>query len=701
MADSSSHGCGFHIEDVSATSSCFVNDIVSQSCGLTISDIDANRLILEDGGEDNAIDVDSNGNDEETVENKPFLGQIFDRCEDAYQHYNAYGLAKGFGVRKSSTTKSKITGDVISRLYVCENEGKKDPNDKRSAGKEVKERRILIVGCEARMVIKLRDKKWLVTTFQDKHCHELTSPLRRSLHRSHNQLHKTETVKNLINSFHGIGMMPAGIVKSVNVVSDRDLGVLSTNQVQSHLKVKRKSNMGQDAVNVANHFQRRRAEDPDFFFSMELDIDGTMRSMFWADARARDSYITFSDVIVFDVTYKTNRYLMPFAPFTGVNHHRQSIRFGCALLADETEETFTWLFEQWLTCMYGKASGAIITDMDGAMRNAIKTVFPNTRHRFCSWHIGRHLVENVATMREAESEFLKDYNHWFYSNEINECEIEWAKLVEKHKIDEKHWLSKMRELRIHWVPAYWRGTFTAGMTSSQRSESMNAYFDGFVNQKTSLHDFLEQYEKALADRRRKETEEDFKSKNSKATMITLSPLEKEAGKYYTRAIFGLFQAELKRSYDYWCKKLSNDGNVTTYNVVRMDGDFETKKGHIVLYSDAECVNATCDCVMFETSGILCRHILKIFEKKCLIVIPEGYIVRRWTVDARYQVLGKVPTREEGRESGVTPLRRWCLKAKQRRLDEESYNDETLFNKMEEMCDALLAEVDQKKKEKQS
>ncbi|XP_077225015.1 protein FAR1-RELATED SEQUENCE 5-like [Tasmannia lanceolata] len=192
------------------------------------------------------------------------------------------------------------------------------------------------------------------------------------------------------------------------------------------------------------------------------------------------------------------------------------------------------------------------------------------------------------------------------------------------------------------------------MTSSQRSESINAYFDGFVNQKTSLHDFLEQYEKALVDHHRKETEEDFKSKNSKATMIILSPLENEAGKYYTRAIFGLFQAELKRSYDYWCKKLRKDGNVTTYNVVRMDGDFETKKGHSVLYSDAESVNATCDCVMFETSGILCRPILKIFEKKFLTVIPESYIFRRWTV----------PTRKQGRAKGVTPLRRWCLKAKQ-------------------------------------
>ncbi|KAK8924010.1 Protein FAR1-RELATED SEQUENCE 5 [Platanthera zijinensis] len=100
---------------------------------------------------------------------------------------------------------------------------------------------------------------------------------------------------------------------------------------------------------------------------------------------------------------------MPFAPFTGVNHHKQSSLFGCALLADETEETFKWLFEQWLSCMLGKSPGAIITDMDGAMYNAIKKVFPTTRHRFFSWHIQKNLLEHIHSIRDANSEFLVDY----------------------------------------------------------------------------------------------------------------------------------------------------------------------------------------------------------------------------------------------------------------------------------------------------
>ena len=66
------------------------------------------------------------------------------------------------------------------------------------------------------------------------------------------------------------------------------------------------------------------------------------------------AYQYFGDVVTFDTTYKRNKYDMPFAPFTGLNHHCQSILFGCALLQDETEQTFVWLFETWLQAMWGK-----------------------------------------------------------------------------------------------------------------------------------------------------------------------------------------------------------------------------------------------------------------------------------------------------------------------------------------------------------
>jgi hypothetical protein len=72
--------------------------------------------------------------------------------------------------------------------------------------------------------------------------------------------------------------------------------------------------------------------------------------------------------------------MMPFAPFTGVNHHKQSVLFVCALLANETESTFIWIFTTWLEAVSGQQPGLIITDYDSTMTRAIERVFPQSTH---------------------------------------------------------------------------------------------------------------------------------------------------------------------------------------------------------------------------------------------------------------------------------------------------------------------------------
>ncbi|XP_077245946.1 protein FAR1-RELATED SEQUENCE 5-like [Tasmannia lanceolata] len=436
----------------------------------------------------------------------PFVGLKFENEVAAYQYYNLYALVTGFGIRKAKTaTSKKDTKAVIWRRFVCDKEGFRSSNDKRRAGKEVKVRLHKREGCEAKLEISLKNGKWVVTAFQPTHCHALTSLDRIRLHRSHNGFHKSNAYAQI-----------------------------TTNQVVFRLRIRRQNNMGREAVIVAEHFQKKRSEDPNFFFSMELD--------------------------------ETNRYQMPFAPFTGVNHHRHSALFGCALLADEKEETFTWLFEQWLRCMFGKAPGCIITDMDGAMRNAIQSVFPSTRHRFCYWHIKKHLVEHIPAFRDPTSDFEKDYSHWFYRKTISDSEMEWKKMVEKYNIGEKDWIAKMWESRSHWVPVYFRGTFTAGMVSSLHSESINAFFDGFVNQNTTLQEFVQQYDRALVARRKSESQEDFNTKSTKSVLKGKNRLEAQAGDFYTRALFTIFQTEFTKSIDLWEDETCKNGNVTEYIV---------------------------------------------------------------------------------------------------------------------------------------
>jgi hypothetical protein len=100
-----------------------------------------------------------------------------------------------------------------------------------------------------------------------------------------------------------------------------------------------------------------------------------------------DAYQYFGDDVTFDTTYLTNCYRMPVVHFTRVNHHHQSVMFGCALLVNKMAESYIWLLKTWLAAMLGCAPSTIITDNDKVMGKAILEVRPNTTYRLYLWHI--------------------------------------------------------------------------------------------------------------------------------------------------------------------------------------------------------------------------------------------------------------------------------------------------------------------------
>ncbi|XP_020262591.1 protein FAR1-RELATED SEQUENCE 5-like [Asparagus officinalis] len=469
---------------------------------------------------------------------------------DAYNYYNAYAKKIGFGIRKDTFEKSKkASREILSRTFVCDKAGEKRASTENASGLTINRRPETKVGCGAKMKIMLTSSKvWKVTKFISEHVHPLTSPNKVMHHHSHKQRHRSKHCISLIELLHEEGMKPSNIKKVLNVgYQGQDVEQVTTQQMIDHIRKARQSNIGCEYLNIIRHFQDRKESDPDFYFAMEVDHFGTLRSVFRADGRARASYLRLGDVVVFDTAYKTNQLSMPFAPFIGVNHHRQSTLFGCALLADEREETFEWLFSQWLKCMHGVAPKAIITDQDAQIKKAIKNILPNTQHHFCSWHIRKHIVEQKVKLKSQYGDEMPTYfNNWYSSRSISKYEDCWEVIKVKFNINEGEdsWLTRMCNLREHWVDAYLKDYFWAGMTTSQRSESINAFFDGFVNANTRLVEFVGQYDKAVASRRASESHEDFMTLNTVPAMSFSNPIEAQVGNIYARAILKMFQKEL-------------------------------------------------------------------------------------------------------------------------------------------------------------
>ncbi|XP_077241931.1 protein FAR1-RELATED SEQUENCE 5-like [Tasmannia lanceolata] len=643
---------------------------------------------------------------------EPYLGMRFNSHEEACQFYNEYARRKGFGTRKGNSERSRIDNSVISKKFLCCKEGvrSKKYSEREDRVREHDETR---VGCKAHLMVKRRregEKEfWVVDRFEENHNHELLSPGKTSTLRSHRSSNKvsatvidsmqvvpvpkSQICRDIAHGFDGVQNVPFNqrAIDSMQVVPApksqiyHDIahgfdGVknVPSNQRDMHNNIgaSRSSALGaQDAQAVVRYCNDMQSKNCNLFHSIDVDSKGCISHFFWVDALSIMAYKKFGDIVSFDTTYRTNVDDMPFAIFTGVNHHRQTILFGAALLCDETETSLSWLFRTWLRAMSGKPPNVILTDQDDAMAKAIACVLPTSVHHLCRWHALKNFPEKLGHVCKEhvnfEGEFEKCYRD---SKMIDEFETHWLALINKYDLQQNEWLKSLYEIRHKWIPAYTQRLFTGGMSTAQRSESMTAFFGSYLRRRMTLQEFVRSFDEALEHRYHQESEADSKNLISKPMVKMSSPMLHQVAPLYTRANYLLFEKEIEKLFEYIMEEVEVDGLEKLYRVKNFKK--ESNQWHFVKFtaSDAE---ASCSCLKFESEGILCRHALRVMVMNNVMSIPSQYILERWILDMRTKVVY---------DSGAIPL-----KADWRKSETLRYND--LFQRARQCAEEATAPID--------
>ncbi|XP_028083703.1 protein FAR1-RELATED SEQUENCE 6-like [Camellia sinensis] len=229
---------------------------------------------------------------------------------------------------------------------------------------------------------------------------------------------------------------------------------------RNYLAIVRRLQLGKgDVIAMHNYFLKMQADNFDFFYMMDLDDDGRLENVFWADARSRVAFKEFGDVVMFNTTYLVIKYVMPFALFIGVNQHGHSTLLGCGLIIGDDTKTFMWLFQSWLPCMSECPPSAIITDQDKAMKKAIKCAFLNSQHRWCLWHIMKKLPKKLSGYKQYES--IKFFIQIVIDDSLTKEEFEknWEHFIEKYKLESNEWSLRLYDERHRWVPAFVKDIF--------------------------------------------------------------------------------------------------------------------------------------------------------------------------------------------------------------------------------------------------
>ena len=151
-----------------------------------------------------------------------------------------------------------------------------------------------------------------------------------------------------------------------------------------------------------------------------------------------------------------NAYKKPLVVLVGVNHHHQTMVFGCALLMDESIGTYEWVLETFLIAMMNKKPISVVTDGDKVMRKAIKKVIPDTCHCMCSWHLQWNIKEFTSIFAKC----------MFMRGNPKEFEKAWHEMVKKLGLNENRWVTEIYGKYKRWVEAHLCGNFFEGMRNT-------------------------------------------------------------------------------------------------------------------------------------------------------------------------------------------------------------------------------------------
>ncbi|KAK9938900.1 hypothetical protein M0R45_015612 [Rubus argutus] len=555
------------------------------------ADINGRRMQQDQYQEGSESDVSGgfvrfNGKNIKKLSMKDFESVDFATVDEAEKLYTYYSHVVGFSTRRYKLDRDR-DGVVIRRGWA---------QQKYAAPRGTRYTRVC---CPAAFTVRYSKERdvYYVSKFVSQHNHELATPEEVQFLRSHRlvkdhdiaqvqslrgaQVHTSRAYEYLVDQAGGYQFVGFCMKDLYNKLGNRH----------------RPKSLDGDAQSVVTWMNLKGMEEEEFYGRFSADEEGRLANLFWRDSQSLADYNAFGDVLIVDSTYKTNLYGKPLAVFVGCNNHRVTIVFGFALMSDEKEETYSWVFQHFLIAMKQKCPQAVLTDGDEAIRNVLQSLMPEARHRLCSWHIGRNIGQNVK-----DSDVQKSLAKLIFASlTTEEWEEAWNSIVAMNGLKNNLWVKSLYDKRERWAEAFFRGKFFGGMCSTQRCEGMHSKLKKEIGRYTRLCEVMPRLEKTLGRIRNRVLADNFRSKNCVRVYDThMRGIEEQVCKLYTDDIF------YDRPERKWCV------------------EYQVNGGKPIL---------SCSCKQYESDGIPCAHLFCVMKSEMMTDYPKSMVMKRWTKEA--------------------------------------------------------------------
>ncbi|XP_075665017.1 protein FAR1-RELATED SEQUENCE 5-like [Castanea sativa] len=197
------------------------------------------------------------------------LNKVVHNADEAYALYNDYALRMGFCIQKGKLKYYNGTKNIKQREFLCSKEGFKLDED--FCKEKYLKRPETRTGCKTFVHFIVENGVWRVSAFNLEDNHKLALQSERHLLRSGRRISKprADVIDTMVNV--GISAKNSYSYLTTEVGGSENVG-FTERDCYNHVNMQKMIMISAgDVQSLLNHFKSKHAEDPMFFYTIQVD----------------------------------------------------------------------------------------------------------------------------------------------------------------------------------------------------------------------------------------------------------------------------------------------------------------------------------------------------------------------------------------------------------------------------------------------
>uniref|UniRef100_A0ACD5UBH8 Uncharacterized protein n=1 Tax=Avena sativa TaxID=4498 RepID=A0ACD5UBH8_AVESA len=558
----------------------------------------------------------------------PYIGQRFLTHDAAYEFYGGFAKLCGFSIRRHRTEGKDGVGKGITRRYfVCHRAGNAPAKPFNDGAQQQRNRKSTRCGCQAYLRIG-RDPgaggpEWRVTGFSNHHNHQLLRQDEVRFLPEYRVISDLDRGRILLFAKSGISVQQMMRIMELEKCVEPGSLPFTEKDVRNLIHSLRRFDQEEQNVDLLKMCRNFKEKDPNFKYDFTRDANNRLENIAWSYASSIQSYEIFGDAVVFDTTHRLTALDMPLGIWIGMDNHGMPCFFGCTLLREENPQSFAWALQVFLNFMNRKSAQTILTDQNIYLKEAVEKELPSTKHALSIWLIAARFPSWFkAVLKEQYNDWENEFYRLYNMENTMDFDHGWSDMVDCYGLHGNKHIASLFASRNTWALPYLRGHFSAGLTASTGvSNSINDFIQRLLSAQRRLSYFIEEVALVVDCKDQAGEQQTMQQNLHNISLKTAAPVEGHAAAILTPYAFSKLQDELVVAAHYASFHLEGNAFLVRHHT-------KTEGGCIVTWNQKEEL-ISCSCQMFESSGFLCRHALRVLTALNYFQIPDHYLPARW------------------------------------------------------------------------